>query len=348
LDSGGLFLRISALAILKRAWKLLRHPVSQVETLTSSNFGAKPSKVMLIKMRLSTSALFILASFTLGYFARSKVAPRPIEQMTFVSKTPGKPSPKSEVVAGRAPQSATVTPETGLVKPARETINGIDIVQAMLNKDMAKVYAANRAFEQAWRHQFIESHVHKLELFEQQKWDSLVRSLPVQKEDDEQVFRGRTTLNIDGKAVYIDAVMSISLLKLSASSSGEEKTEVSHPCFRLDGFISVDKTVERLDFDQAQGCNMRLYERSGATFIGIDNYRRASGSVINMLLIPVNPAERLALEYLTGNTADWKKDANWSWQAADPGSWEALTNLMTAQAQAAGIDPDSLGTSLPE
>jgi hypothetical protein len=67
-----------------------------------------------------------------------------------------------------------------------------------------------------------------------------------------------------------------------------------------------------------------------------------------MLLIPANPSDHLALEYLTANTADWKKDANWSWQVADPESWDALTNLMTAHARAAGIDPDSLWSHISE
>ena len=97
----------------------------------------------------------------------------------------------------------------------------------------------------------------------------------------------------------------------------------------------------------SQGCNDRLYGTETA-FIGVDNYRRASGSVINMLLIPANPAEGLALEYLTGNTADWKKDANWSWQAADPNSWDALTNLMAAHALAAGVDLGSIWESTSE
>jgi hypothetical protein len=302
---------------------------------------------MLIKMRLSTSAFFILASFALGYFARSNVAPQSVEQMTFVSKAP-KPLPKSEVVAGRVPQSLAAARPASFVKPIRETINGVDIVQAMLNKDMAKVYAANRAYEQAWRHQFVESHARKLGWDERIKLESvLVRSLPVQKEDNERLFRGRTTLNVDGKKVYIDVVMSISLQE-ALVVEGEKKTETPRPCFRMDGFISVDKTVERLDFDQSQACNERLYERSETAFIGVDNYRRASGSVINMLLIPANPSDHLALEYLTANTADWKKDANWSWQAADSESWDALTNLMTAHARAAGIDPDSLWSRISE
>jgi hypothetical protein len=302
---------------------------------------------MLIKMRLSTSALLILVSFSLGYFVRPKIAPAPIEQITFVSKSP-QPLPKSEVVAGRAPQSLMAVHEAGLVQPLRETVNGIDIVQAMLNKDMAKVYAANRAYERAWRHQFVESHFRKPNWDERLKLESaLVRSLPVQKEDDERLFRGRTTLEVDGQKVYIDVVMSVSLQEATIVED-EKKTETSRPCFRMDGFISAGKTVERLNFDQSRVCNERLYERSEAAFIGIDNYRHATGSLINMLLIPANPTDHLALEYLTGNTADWKKDANWSWQPAAPDSWEALNNLMIAQAQAAGVDPDSLWGGVAE
>lgn len=300
---------------------------------------------MLIKMRLSTSALLILASFSLGYFIRPKVASAPVERITFVDKA-AKPISKSEVVALRAPQSVAAVHEN-FMKPVRETINGIDIVQAMLDKDMAKVYAANRAYERAWKRQFVESHIRQSNGDDRMKLEAaLIRALPVQKEGDERLFRGRTTLDVDGKKVYIDVVMSVALQE-GFIMEGGRKTEIPRACFRLDGFISVDKTVERLAFDQSQGCNDRLYGAEAA-FIGVDNYRQVSGSVINMLMIPVDPSQHLALEYLTGNTADWKKDANWSWQPVDPGAWDALNTQMLTQASAAGIDPASLGNGLSE
>ena len=293
-------------------------------------------------MRLYTSLLLVSASFSIGFFLRPKLAPAAPEQITFISRAP-KASPQSAIVAGRSPQSVgPVAQEAGLIRPIRETINGVDIVQAMLAKDMAKVYAANKIYEQAWRRQFIESHAKPARGTELDKLESaLVRSLPVRKGEGEKIYRGKTTLQVEGEAVYIDVVMSMTLHSWK-QTDGQAESEFDRPCFRLDGFIATEKIVERLSFDQSEICAKNMYERMEAGFIGVDNYRRKTGSLVNMLLFPVNPNDKLPMEYLIANSADWQKDGQWTWEQAGPEALEALQNSMVARAIAAGMDPGPL------
>lgn len=293
-------------------------------------------------MKLGTSLTLAIFSFTVGYMVRAKQFPLPPEQITFISQAP-KPLPKSDVVAGRGPQSVNdFQQEASLIKPIRETINGVDIVQAMLVKDMAKVFAANKIYEQAWRRQFVESHAKAAMGEEVSKLESaLVGSLPINKGENEKIYRGHTTLTVDGEEVTIEVVMSMQL-QTWTSVSGDQETKTQKPCFRLDGFIATDKIVERLFFDQAQTCSQNYYERMDQAFIGVDNYRRKTGSLVNMLLFPLNPKDGLPLEYLSANSADWQKDGQWVWQEAGPDSLSNMQNAMVTLAVSAGLDPEPL------
>lgn len=293
-------------------------------------------------MRLGTSLSLVILSFSMGYFLRPKLAPNAQEQITFISQAP-KAAPQSAIVSGRSPQSVSpIAQEAALIKPIRETINGVDIVQAMLAKDMAKVYAAHRIYEQAWRRQFIESHAKAAAGPQLDKLESaLVQNLPVRKGEGEKIYRGKTTLQVEGESVYVDVVMSMTLHSWK-QTDGQAESEFDRPCFRLDGFIATEKFVERLSFDQSEVCAKNMYERMDAGFIGVDNYRRKTGSLVNMLLFPVNPNDKLPLEYLTANSADWQKDGQWSWEQAGPESLESVQNLMVARAVAAGLDPAHL------
>lgn len=284
----------------------------------------------------------MIFSFALGLMLRPKLISSAPEQITFISHA-AKPAPRSSVVAGRGPQSVnSIIQEASLLKPVRETINGIDVVQAMLMKDMAKVYAANKIYEQAWRRQFVESHVKQASGPDLEKLESsLANILPVHKGEGEKIYRGHTTLQLDGEQVYIDVVMSMQIQSWN-QVEGQNESQIDKPCFRLDGFIATSTIVERLNFDQTEICSQNIYERADMAYIGVDNYRRKTGSFVNMLLFPVNPIDRLPLEYLTANSADWQKDGQWVWELAGPESLEANQNLMVSRAKSAGLDPTQL------